>query len=172
MHINIADCWNYKFTVFAKKCRIYLVIMTANLCQIGHCQLIICTNYRCNFCWKYTNIKTVVWDNNDMVYKLEWLITKVRKVMMRSLTVLCTKWREIKQTCCMTLIISSMLWESALWFCLLVLCIGKLCLQNEHLAKQCVPALARELEVSSNTSVKGNVVVVMCDLCVRLVCTL
>ncbi|XP_072557992.1 condensin-2 complex subunit D3-L-like isoform X1 [Paramormyrops kingsleyae] len=45
--------------------------------------------------------------------------------------------------------------------------LGKLCLQNEELAKSCIPALARELEVSTEVPVRGNVVVVMCDLCMR-----
>lgn len=44
---------------------------------------------------------------------------------------------------------------------------GKLCLQNEELAKGCISALARELEVSTEVPVRGNVVVVMCDLCMR-----
>ncbi|KAL4608684.1 condensin-2 complex subunit D3 [Arapaima gigas] len=45
--------------------------------------------------------------------------------------------------------------------------LGKLCLQNEDLAKRCIPALARELEVSNEVQVRSNVVVVMCDLCIR-----
>ncbi|KAJ8275937.1 hypothetical protein COCON_G00076890 [Conger conger] len=45
--------------------------------------------------------------------------------------------------------------------------LGKLCLQNEDLAKRCLPAFARELEVSEEVVVRNNVVVVMCDLCVR-----
>ncbi|XP_048839839.1 condensin-2 complex subunit D3 isoform X1 [Brienomyrus brachyistius] len=45
--------------------------------------------------------------------------------------------------------------------------LGKLCLQNEDLAKSCIPALARELEVSTEVPVRCNVVVVMCDLCMR-----
>ena len=46
---------------------------------------------------------------------------------------------------------------------------GKLCLQNEDLAKQCIAALARELETSSDPAIRNNVTVVMCDLCVRSV---
>ncbi|KAG9351510.1 hypothetical protein JZ751_022761 [Albula glossodonta] len=45
--------------------------------------------------------------------------------------------------------------------------LGKLCLQNEELAKRCIPLFARELEVSEEVAVRNNVVVVMCDLCVR-----
>ncbi|KAJ8347580.1 hypothetical protein SKAU_G00261690 [Synaphobranchus kaupii] len=45
--------------------------------------------------------------------------------------------------------------------------LGKLCLQNEDLAERCIPAFARELEVSEEVAVRNNVVVVMCDLCVR-----
>ncbi|XP_051494287.1 condensin-2 complex subunit D3 isoform X2 [Apus apus] len=45
--------------------------------------------------------------------------------------------------------------------------LGKLCLQNEDLAKKCIAALARELEVSHEVAVRNNVVIVMCDLCVR-----
>ncbi|KAG7483568.1 hypothetical protein MATL_G00039750 [Megalops atlanticus] len=45
--------------------------------------------------------------------------------------------------------------------------LGKLCLQHEELAARCLPAFARELEVSQEVAVRNNVVVVMCDLCVR-----
>ncbi|XP_048580995.1 condensin-2 complex subunit D3 [Nematostella vectensis] len=45
--------------------------------------------------------------------------------------------------------------------------LGKLCLQNERLAKQCIAALARELEMSEDAAIRNNIVVVMCDLCVR-----
>ncbi|XP_069470215.1 condensin-2 complex subunit D3 [Ambystoma mexicanum] len=45
--------------------------------------------------------------------------------------------------------------------------LGKLCLQHEDLAKKCVPALARELEVCHDVAVRNNVIIVMCDLCVR-----
>ncbi|OXB65770.1 hypothetical protein ASZ78_004446 [Callipepla squamata] len=45
--------------------------------------------------------------------------------------------------------------------------LGKLCLQHEDLAKKCIAALARELEVSHDTAVRNNVVIVMCDLCIR-----
>jgi len=47
--------------------------------------------------------------------------------------------------------------------------LGKLCLQNEDLAKQCIAALARELETSDDPAIRNNVTVVMCDLCVRYV---
>ncbi|KAL7981548.1 hypothetical protein Chor_005636 [Crotalus horridus] len=45
--------------------------------------------------------------------------------------------------------------------------LGKLCLQHEDLAKKCIAALARELEVSKDVAIRNNVVIVMCDLCVR-----
>ncbi|XP_063211320.1 condensin-2 complex subunit D3 isoform X3 [Chroicocephalus ridibundus] len=45
--------------------------------------------------------------------------------------------------------------------------LGKLCLQHEDLAKKCIAALARELEVSHDVAVRNNVIIVMCDLCVR-----
>ncbi|XP_035753366.1 condensin-2 complex subunit D3 isoform X2 [Egretta garzetta] len=45
--------------------------------------------------------------------------------------------------------------------------LGKLCLQHEDLAKKCIAALARELEVSRDVAVRNNVVIVMCDLCIR-----
>uniref|UniRef100_A0A663LVX1 Condensin-2 complex subunit D3 n=1 Tax=Athene cunicularia TaxID=194338 RepID=A0A663LVX1_ATHCN len=45
--------------------------------------------------------------------------------------------------------------------------LGKLCLQHEDLAKKCIAALARELEVSHDAAVRNNVVIVMCDLCIR-----
>ncbi|KAI0221272.1 Condensin-2 complex subunit D3 [Lamellibrachia satsuma] len=47
------------------------------------------------------------------------------------------------------------------------LALGKLCLQNEDLAKKCVPAMARELETSTDLCVRNNVLVILCDLCVR-----
>ncbi|KAF4009542.1 hypothetical protein G4228_000408 [Cervus hanglu yarkandensis] len=43
----------------------------------------------------------------------------------------------------------------------------KLCLQHEDLAKQSVPVLVRELEVGIDGNVLNNVVIVLCDLCVR-----
>ncbi|KAJ6656043.1 hypothetical protein lerEdw1_004449 [Lerista edwardsae] len=45
--------------------------------------------------------------------------------------------------------------------------LGKLCLQHEDLAKKCIAALARELEVSKDVAIRNNVVLVMCDLCIR-----
>uniref|UniRef100_T1IIB1 non-specific serine/threonine protein kinase n=1 Tax=Strigamia maritima TaxID=126957 RepID=T1IIB1_STRMM len=45
--------------------------------------------------------------------------------------------------------------------------LGKLCLQNEPLAKKCAPALARELEISSEATIRNNIVIIMTDLCVR-----
>ncbi|XP_054251547.1 condensin-2 complex subunit D3 [Indicator indicator] len=45
--------------------------------------------------------------------------------------------------------------------------LGKLCLQHEDLAKKCIAALARELEVSQEVAVRNNVVIVLCDLCIR-----
>ncbi|XP_064327032.1 condensin-2 complex subunit D3 [Phalacrocorax carbo] len=45
--------------------------------------------------------------------------------------------------------------------------LGKLCLQHEDLAKKCIAALARELEVSCDVAVRNNVIIVMCDLCIR-----
>ncbi|XP_053126164.1 condensin-2 complex subunit D3 isoform X2 [Hemicordylus capensis] len=45
--------------------------------------------------------------------------------------------------------------------------LGKLCLQHEDLAKKCIAALARELEVSKDVAIRNNVVIVMCDLCIR-----
>lgn len=44
---------------------------------------------------------------------------------------------------------------------------GKLCLQHEDLAKKSIPALVRELEVSEDVAVRNNVIIVMCDLCIR-----
>ena len=46
---------------------------------------------------------------------------------------------------------------------------GKLCLQQEVLAKKCVSVLVRELETSDDPVVRNNVVIILCDLCVRLV---
>ena len=45
--------------------------------------------------------------------------------------------------------------------------LGKLCLQHENIAKKCVAAMARELEISTDPVIRNNVVIVMCDLCVR-----
>ncbi|KAK6113390.1 non-SMC mitotic condensation complex subunit 1 family protein [Brugia pahangi] len=48
-----------------------------------------------------------------------------------------------------------------------VLAIGKMCLQDEKLAKKCVPVLSRQLLVNSNHLVRSNIVSVICDLCKR-----
>lgn len=44
---------------------------------------------------------------------------------------------------------------------------GKLCLQHEELVHKYLPVFARELEVGTEVAVRNNVVVIMCDLCVR-----
>ncbi|CAG2210196.1 NCAPD3 [Mytilus edulis] len=49
--------------------------------------------------------------------------------------------------------------------------LGKLCLQNPDLAKKCVAALARELETCKDLTIRNNVVIIMCDLCVRYTTT-
>ncbi|XP_015354553.1 condensin-2 complex subunit D3 isoform X2 [Marmota marmota marmota] len=48
-----------------------------------------------------------------------------------------------------------------------IITLGKLCLQHEDLAKKSIPALVRELEVSKDVAVRNNVIIVMCDLCIR-----
>ncbi|KAM9299270.1 condensin-2 complex subunit D3 [Gastrophryne carolinensis] len=48
-----------------------------------------------------------------------------------------------------------------------IITLGKLCLQHEDLAKKCIPAFARELEVSNDMAIRNNVIIVICDLCVR-----
>ncbi|XP_006150022.1 condensin-2 complex subunit D3 isoform X2 [Tupaia chinensis] len=48
-----------------------------------------------------------------------------------------------------------------------IITLGKLCLQHEDLAKQSIPALVRELEACEEGAVRNNVVVVLCDLCIR-----
>ncbi|KAM9804090.1 condensin-2 complex subunit D3 [Neosynchiropus ocellatus] len=48
-----------------------------------------------------------------------------------------------------------------------VITLGKLCLQHQDLAQKYLPVFARELEVGTEGAVRNNVVVVMCDLCVR-----
>ncbi|XP_057605649.1 condensin-2 complex subunit D3 isoform X3 [Hippopotamus amphibius kiboko] len=48
-----------------------------------------------------------------------------------------------------------------------VITLGKLCLQHEDLAKKSIPALVRELEVCEDVAVRNNVIIVLCDLCVR-----
>ncbi|XP_039940961.1 condensin-2 complex subunit D3 isoform X2 [Hirundo rustica] len=45
--------------------------------------------------------------------------------------------------------------------------LGKLCLQHEELAKKCIAAVARELQVSPAVAVRSNAAMVLCDLCVR-----
>lgn len=45
--------------------------------------------------------------------------------------------------------------------------LGKLCLQNEDIAKKCVAALARELETSTDATIRNNVIFILSDLCVR-----
>ena len=44
---------------------------------------------------------------------------------------------------------------------------GKLCLQHDDLAKESIPVLVRELEVGIDGNVLNNIVIVLCDLCVR-----
>ena len=44
---------------------------------------------------------------------------------------------------------------------------GKLCLQHEELVQKYLPVFARELEVGTEVAVRNNIVVIMCDLCVR-----
>ncbi|XP_061237648.1 condensin-2 complex subunit D3 isoform X7 [Bos javanicus] len=48
-----------------------------------------------------------------------------------------------------------------------VITLGKLCLQHDDLAKESVPVLVRELEVGIDGNVLNNIVIVLCDLCVR-----
>ncbi|XP_034865212.1 condensin-2 complex subunit D3 [Mirounga leonina] len=48
-----------------------------------------------------------------------------------------------------------------------IITLGKLCLQHEDLAKKSIPALVRELEMCDDVAVRNNVVIVMCDLCIR-----
>ncbi|XP_044070420.1 condensin-2 complex subunit D3 [Siniperca chuatsi] len=48
-----------------------------------------------------------------------------------------------------------------------VITLGKLCLQHEELVQKYLPVFARELEVGTEVAVRNNVVVIMCDLCVR-----
>ncbi len=46
--------------------------------------------------------------------------------------------------------------------------LGKLCLRDGALAKKVVHMLVRELrDVTSDVSVRSNVLLVLCDLCVR-----
>ncbi|KAF6029452.1 NCAPD3 [Bugula neritina] len=44
-------------------------------------------------------------------------------------------------------------------------CIGQMCLQHEQLAKQTIPVLARELELSTDSVIKKTAVTIICDLC-------
>ncbi|XP_077350803.1 condensin-2 complex subunit D3 isoform X2 [Festucalex cinctus] len=48
-----------------------------------------------------------------------------------------------------------------------VITLGKLCLHNEELVQKYLPVFARELECGTEVAVRSNVVVIMCDLCVR-----
>ncbi|KAM6922519.1 condensin-2 complex subunit D3 [Lycodopsis pacificus] len=48
-----------------------------------------------------------------------------------------------------------------------VITLGKLCLQHEELVQKYLPVFARELEVGTEVAVRNNVVVIMCDLCVK-----
>ncbi|XP_008288507.1 condensin-2 complex subunit D3 [Stegastes partitus] len=48
-----------------------------------------------------------------------------------------------------------------------VITLGKMCLQHEELVQKYLPVFARELEVGTEVAVRNNVVVIMCDLCVR-----
>ncbi|KAL3115986.1 hypothetical protein niasHT_007286 [Heterodera trifolii] len=48
-----------------------------------------------------------------------------------------------------------------------VLAIGKLCLLDEQLAKKCIPVFVRQLRENPDHFVRNNIVVVICDLCIR-----
>ncbi|XP_037530246.1 condensin-2 complex subunit D3 [Nematolebias whitei] len=48
-----------------------------------------------------------------------------------------------------------------------VITLGKLCLQHEELAQKYMPVFARELEIGKEVAVRNNIVVIMCDLCIR-----
>ncbi|KAM9809913.1 condensin-2 complex subunit D3 isoform X2 [Syngnathus typhle] len=48
-----------------------------------------------------------------------------------------------------------------------VLTLAKVCLQHEELVRKYLPVFARELELGTEVAVRNNIVVVMCDLCVR-----
>ncbi|KYR01302.1 non-SMC condensin II complex [Tieghemostelium lacteum] len=45
--------------------------------------------------------------------------------------------------------------------------LGKLCLGDDKLAKRCIATFAKELEISDSEVIRNNVMVVMCDLCIR-----
>ncbi len=45
--------------------------------------------------------------------------------------------------------------------------LGKLCLEDFSLAKKCIPAFARELEVSPHAVIRNNIMVLMCDFCIK-----
>ena len=45
--------------------------------------------------------------------------------------------------------------------------LGKLCLEDQQLAKKCIPALARELQTSDSPVVRNNIIVILCDLCIK-----
>lgn len=45
--------------------------------------------------------------------------------------------------------------------------LGKLCLEDDYLAKKCIPAFAKELEISDSPIIKNNIMVILCDLCVK-----
>ncbi|KAK5582956.1 hypothetical protein RB653_004546 [Dictyostelium firmibasis] len=45
--------------------------------------------------------------------------------------------------------------------------LGKLCLGDDKMAKKCIATFAKELEISESPIIRNNVMVVMCDLCIR-----
>uniref|UniRef100_A0A0N5AXU4 Cnd1 domain-containing protein n=1 Tax=Syphacia muris TaxID=451379 RepID=A0A0N5AXU4_9BILA len=48
-----------------------------------------------------------------------------------------------------------------------VVIIGKLCLLNVKLAKACIPIFAKQVHTNKDHLVRNNIVIVVCDLCVR-----
>ncbi|XP_059903948.1 condensin-2 complex subunit D3 [Gadus macrocephalus] len=48
-----------------------------------------------------------------------------------------------------------------------VITLGRLCLQHEDLTQQYLPVFARELQEGAELAFRNNLVVIMCDLCVR-----
>uniref|UniRef100_A0A8C7K146 Non-SMC condensin II complex, subunit D3 n=1 Tax=Oncorhynchus kisutch TaxID=8019 RepID=A0A8C7K146_ONCKI len=79
------------------------------------------------------------------------------------LDILCINWASLRSSCPSTYSIFSLRPGKAPVHTRR----GKLCLQHEELTRKYLPAFARELELCSELAVRSNVVVVMCDLCVR-----
>ncbi len=47
--------------------------------------------------------------------------------------------------------------------------IGKCCLEDESLAKECIPMWVKQLDSEASMVIRNNILIVLCDLCIKYV---